>query len=93
MMAYWHKYFSNRCEICGKYISVSALGVSWSQNWSYDMGGTPDLHDATYRCSPCTDKRGIKPTNCNEANGNKYHGRNESVSPQRQDNKQNEKEK
>ena len=39
------------------------------------MDGTPDLHDPTYRCSPCTDSHGIKSTNCNESRA-KYHGRN-----------------
>lgn len=65
----------DRCAMCGRYISTGAPGVSWSQNWSTGWGGTPDLHDPAYRCSPCTDKHGVAPTNCNEAHG-KYRGRN-----------------
>lgn len=64
-----------RCDVCGRFINPEATGVSWSQRWQYDMDGTPDLKDPTYRCSPCTDTHGIKPTNCNES-GCKYHGRN-----------------
>lgn len=53
-----------KCDTCGRFVKESAPGVSTSQSWSYDMSGTPDLHDPTFRCSPCTDKRGVKPTNC-----------------------------
>lgn len=63
---------AEQCDMCGKFCNPSAPGVSWSQQWSYDLSGTPDLHDPTYRCSPCTDKHGVKPTNCQ---GN-YNGRN-----------------
>lgn len=74
-------FFQDRCDCCRRFVNPSAIGVSWSQQWSYDMDGTPDLHDVTYRCSPCTDKHGIKPTNCNESNGSKYHGRNQPKDP------------
>lgn len=70
----WQACWQTRCDCCGRFIREGAPGVSWSQSWSYDYEGTPDLHDATFRCSPCTDLHGIKPTNCNESNG-KYHGR------------------
>jgi hypothetical protein len=62
------------CDTCGRFISIGALGVSWAQQWSYSMDGTPDLHDPRYRCSACTDKRGIPSTNC--GNPENYHGRN-----------------
>jgi hypothetical protein len=70
--------YQPRCDRCGRFVLEDAPGVSWSQQWSYDSEGVPDLHDPTFRCSPCTDKHGIKPTNCNESNGSKYHGRNEA---------------
>lgn len=73
-MSWW--FYRDRCDCCGRFLKMDAPGVSWSQSWSYDMEGTPDLHDVTYRCSPCTDKHGIKPTNCCE-DRNKYNGRNE----------------
>jgi hypothetical protein len=73
-MSEWCQY-QPRCDMCGRFIAAGAPGVSWSQSWSYDMSGTPDLHDEELRCSPCTDIHGIKPTNCNETGG-KYHGRN-----------------
>lgn len=53
-----------KCDTCGRFVRADSPGVSTSQSWSYDMSGTPDLHDPTYRCSPCTDKRGVKPSNC-----------------------------
>lgn len=68
----WHEQPS--CDRCGRFLKMDAPGVSWCQTWSYSMDGTPDLHDPTYRCSPCTDKHGIKPTNC--AHPEQYHGRN-----------------
>lgn len=64
----------DRCDRCGQYVTTTSPGVSWCQTWSYDMGGTPNLHDPTYRCSPCTDKHGVEPTNC--GNPENYHGRN-----------------
>jgi len=67
--------YQTRCDCCGRFLVESAPGVSWSQSYAYDFDGTPDLHDATFRCSPCTDKHGIKPTNCKES-VSKYHGRN-----------------
>lgn len=72
-MAYYD--WPPKCDCCGRFIAAAAPGVSWSQSWSYDMSGCPDLHDPTYRCSPCTDINGIKPTNCNETSGSKYNGR------------------
>lgn len=62
------------CDRCGRYLNTNATGVSWCQTY------TPphDLNDPTYRCSPCTDKFGIKPTNCNESE-RPYHGRNPPV--------------
>lgn len=64
------------CDKCGRYVNPKASGVSWSRQWSYDMGGTPDLHDETYRCSPCTDIHGVKATNCV---GSGYNGRNAAL--------------
>lgn len=55
---------NDRCELCGCFLNPSAPGVSWSQSWGYCMDGSPDLYDPTYRCSACTDKAGIRPTNC-----------------------------
>ena len=72
----WHAIWQTRCDCCGRFVREGGSGVSWSQQWSYDYEGTPDLHDPTFRCSPCTDEHGVKPTNCNETNGGKYHGRN-----------------
>lgn len=57
-------HFADRCDLCGRFLSVGAPGVSWSQSWGYCMDGSPDLYDPTFRCSPCTDAAGIKPTNC-----------------------------
>lgn len=74
MSAYWD--FRDRCDCCGKFVRANAPGVSWSTEWSYDMSGTPDLHDPTFRCSPCTDQWGIKPSNCH---GSHYAGRNPSL--------------
>lgn len=53
-----------RCDTCGRFVNSFAPGVSWGQEWSYDMSGCPDLHDPHYRCSPCTDNLGIPWTNC-----------------------------
>jgi len=69
----WQAQYQERCDVCGKFVSACAPGVSWSQQWSYDYDGTPDLHDPTYRCSSCTDTHGVKPTNCH---GERYSGRN-----------------
>lgn len=69
-------YEQEACDICGRFVSVGGPGVSWGQSWSYDMSGTPDLHDPTYRCSSCTDKHGIVETNC--AYPERYHGRNKT---------------
>lgn len=68
----WQAAYQDRCDCCGKFVKAGAPGVSWSRQWSYDADGTPDLHDETLRCSPCTDKHGIKPTNCV---GDGYSGR------------------
>ncbi len=53
-----------RCDICGRFVSQNAPGVSWSQSWGYCMDGSPDLYDPTYRCSACTDEYGVRPSNC-----------------------------
>lgn len=75
----WQAAFQPRCDQCGKFVNEKGDGVSWSHSFSYDMDGVPYLEDIDFRCSPCTDKHGVKPTNCNESES-KYHGRNE-VSP------------
>lgn len=54
----------DHCDTCGRFIKYDAPGVSWSQTWSYDMDGTPDLHDPGYRCGPCSEKCGPRGTNC-----------------------------
>jgi hypothetical protein len=72
--------YQTRCDCCGHFVQEGAPGVSWAQQWSYDYEGTPDLHDTTFRCSPCTDKHGMKGTNCDETRG-KYHGRNPIAAP------------
>jgi len=64
-----------RCDTCGRFVSEMGAGVSWSQSWSYGWDGTPDIHDRTYRCSPCTDRLGIKESNCNPA-ADPWSGRN-----------------
>lgn len=71
----WQARWQPRCECCGAFVRADAPGVSWAQQYGYDMDGVPDLHDPTYRCSPCTDKNGLRGTNCNETTC-KYHGRN-----------------
>ena len=38
-MGAWLDY-RDRCEICGRFVRQCAPGVSWRQEWSYDMGGT-----------------------------------------------------
>lgn len=53
-----------RCDACGRFLSEGAPGASWGQCWGYDMEGCPDLYDPVFRCSPCTDKHGLPPTNC-----------------------------
>ncbi len=62
-----------RCDRCSEPILTEAAGVSWSQTWHYAKG-SPDLDDPVYRCSPCTDTHGIRPTNC--AHPERYQGRN-----------------
>jgi len=57
------------CDVCGRFVSIGAPGVSWSRTWSHDMSGCPDLHDPKYRCSPCTDKAGVGWTNCHPSYG------------------------
>lgn len=71
----WQAVWQIRCDKCARFVNENGPGVSWSQDWSYDYDGTPCLHDATWRCSRCTDKHGIQPSNCDESRG-KYHGRN-----------------
>lgn len=58
-----HPWLEN-CDVCGRFVSAGAPGTSWSQNWSYDMSGFPELGDLRWRCSPCTDAHGIARTNC-----------------------------
>jgi len=70
----WQAQWQNRCDCCGRFVQGNGPGVSWAQQYSETMEG-PDLHDPTYRCSPCTDTHGMKGTNCNESQS-KYHGRN-----------------
>jgi hypothetical protein len=70
---------SERCDLCGRFINPNAPGVSWSQSWGYCMDGSPDLYDPTYRCSPCTDAAGVKPSNC--ATGYPGNGRNDPPPP------------
>jgi hypothetical protein len=55
---------SENCDICGKFVSTGAPGVSWSNTWGYDFYGMPELHDARYRCADCTEKHGRRGTNC-----------------------------
>lgn len=71
----WQAVYQARCECCGRFVLPDGPGVSWACQYSYDWDGCPDLHDPTYRCSPCTDKHGLRGTNCNESQG-PYHGRN-----------------
>lgn len=68
--------FRENCVVCGRFVSPSGPGVSWSQTWGYDMSGTPTLYDARFRCAPCTDKHGPMLTNCH--NPQNYSGRNAS---------------
>ena len=60
-----------KCVSCGKFIKWQP-GVSWAQSWSYDMDGTPDLHDPRHQCAPCTEKHGPLNTNC--AHPERYSG-------------------
>ena len=53
-----------RCDVCGRFVKAGYKGTSWSQNWSYAMDGSPDLHDPQWRCVPCTEKHGVGPSNC-----------------------------
>lgn len=68
-----------KCDACGRFLNPAAPGVSWSQTWSYCMDGSPDLHDPGFRCSPCTDKFGVRDTNC--AHPERYQGRNPTPEP------------
>jgi len=54
---------AEKCITCGRFISWKP-GVSWAQTWSYDMDGTPSLHDPRFQCAPCTEKHGALMTNC-----------------------------
>lgn len=60
-----------RCVACGKFMRFEP-GVSYSQNWSYAMDGSPDLHDPRFQCRPCTEKHGPLSTNC--AHPERYSG-------------------
>lgn len=68
-------FYQDRCDICGRFVSLGASGVSWSRSWGYDWEGCPELHDAVWRCAKCTTEHGAKETNCNESES-KYHGTN-----------------
>lgn len=70
----WFAEYAPRCDTCGRFVRPMAPGVSSSQSWSYEMDGSPCLNDPTYRCSPCTDARGVRGTNCVPAEH--YAGRN-----------------
>lgn len=67
------------CDRCGRFIWPNAPGVSWSQQWFHSWDG-PELDDPNYRCSPCTDKHGVAPTNC--APGYPGNGRNPHQEPE-----------
>lgn len=69
----------DRCDTCGQYRRADQPGASWGQYWSYDMSGTPDLHDPRFRCAACTDRIGEVGTNCH---GTGYAGRNPATQPQ-----------
>mgnify|MGYP000865221313 FL=1 len=53
-----------KCDACGRFMRPGSPGSSWSQQWSHDMSGYPDLHDPKYRCATCTDAYGVGRTNC-----------------------------
>lgn len=53
----------DKCVTCGRFFRYET-GCSWAQNWSYDMTGSPDLHDPRWRCKPCTDHDGPLESNC-----------------------------
>lgn len=38
-------HYQEKCDNCGRFLSVGAPGVSWSQSWGYDWGGRPDQRD------------------------------------------------
>ena len=63
-----------KCDTCGRFMSGTKQGESWSQNWGYSMSGEPELYDPTHRCATCTEARGVKATNCCEERGLKYAG-------------------
>lgn len=68
----WYQ-LPERCLSCGRFVAVGSPGTSWSQTWSYEMDGSPNLNDPRWQCAPCTDKYGIPDTNC--ANPDRYRGR------------------
>ena len=72
-----HYFEGWKCDTCGRFVSPWALGVSGSQRWSETWDG-PDLHEPVYRCSACTDKHGIRGTNC--YNPERYQWRNPALS-------------
>ena len=63
---------TERCDVCGQFISLATHGVSWSQTWYIPMSGEPELNDPAFRCETCTDKFGIRDTNC--AKPERYQG-------------------
>ncbi len=38
-------HYQEKCDNCGRFLSVGAPGVSWSQSWGYDWEGCPDQRD------------------------------------------------
>jgi hypothetical protein len=63
------------CIDCGRFIWPLGPGVSWCRTYTH-----MDLNDPTYRCSPCTDKHGLRESNCNPAAG-PWSGRNPMTPP------------
>lgn len=62
-----------RCDKCGRFTATAAPGVSWSRCW-WEDGRGGELEDPRFRCHPCTEKHGVRPTNC--APGYPGNGRN-----------------
>lgn len=58
------------CDTCGRFVKPSGPGVSWCQTYTFMT-----LNDPTYRCDACTEKLGVKDSNCNPSAG-PWNGRN-----------------
>lgn len=65
-------FYSEKCDVCGRFINLATPGTSYAQTWSFDMGGEPNLHDPHFRCAMCTQEHGMAETNC--AHPERYHG-------------------